>query len=145
MKSRRKSRELALQALYSKEITGETLTKIFCDIREANEEADEGVFTFMERLATTVSEKEKELDDIIVKQCKNWELDRVAILDKNILRLGIAEILYFEDIPPKVSIDEAIELAKTFSTEKSGIFINGILDPIAFREKNSSRSIHEQG
>jgi len=145
MKSRRKSRELALQALYSKEITGEPLSKIFFDIREANPEAEEGVFTFMERLAATVSEKEKELDEIIIKQCKNWELDRVAILDKNILRLGIAEILFFDDIPPKVSIDEAIELAKTFSTEKSGIFINGILDPIAFKEKNSSRSSHEQG
>ena len=145
MKSRRKSRELALQALYSKEISGEPIKKIFCDIREANAEAEVGVFTFMELLVTTVAEKEAEIDAIIIKQCKNWELDRVAILDKNILRLGIAEILYFDDIPPKVSIDEAIELAKTFSTEKSGIFINGILDPIAFKEKNSSRSIHEQG
>jgi len=139
MKSRRKSRELALQALYSKEITGESLTKIIRDIREENSEADEGVFLFMERLVKTVEEKESELDAIIVKQCKNWELDRVAILDKNILRLGIVEILFFDDIPPKVSIDEAIELAKTFSTEKSGIFINGILDPIAFKGNNNKQ------
>jgi len=135
MKSRRRSRELALQALYSMEIAHEALDKILADIRLENEaECGPEVIEYAERLARETIKRLGAVDAVIKKQCVNWEIDRVAVLDKNILRLAITEILNFEDIPPKVSIDEAIELAKKFSTEKSGIFINGILDPIAFKK-----------
>ncbi len=139
MKSRRKSREFALQALYSRDIAGESMQKIITDIRAENPAASEEVFQFMEKLVSSVAANEQVIDEKIKRQCKNWDLERVAIIDKNILRLAIAELTCFDDIPPKVSIDEAIELAKTFSTEKSGIFINGILDPIAFKEKQLSK------
>jgi transcription antitermination factor NusB len=134
MKSRRKARELALQALYSVEVAGETCEKVLSDIKAEAAPADE-VWEYTSRLARAACDKRAELDGLIRQQCDNWDLARVALLDKNILRMAITEILFFDDIPPKVSIDEAIELAKKFSTEKSGIFINGILDPIAFKNK----------
>lgn len=134
MKSRRKARELALQALYSIEVASESAAKVLDDIRREDAPAEE-VRTYTERLVNSVIEKRADLDKLIHEQSDNWDLARVAVLDKNILRMAITEILYFEDIPPKVSIDEAIELAKKFSTEKSGTFINGILDPIAFKKK----------
>ncbi len=134
MKSRRKAREFALQVLYSMEITGEDCNKVLDDVKKENNPAEE-VWEYTVRVARTASEKQGEIDELIRQQCDNWALTRVALLDKNILRMAITEILFFDDIPPKVSIDEAIELAKKFSTEKSGIFINGILDPIAFKRK----------
>jgi len=134
VKSRRKARELALQALYGIEITCEPCTKVLEDIKREDAQADE-VWEYASRLVLAVHSKLGELDALIKQQCDNWDLARVALLDKNILRMAITEILFFDDIPPKVSIDEAIELAKKFSTEKSGIFINGILDPIAFKNK----------
>jgi transcription antitermination factor NusB len=134
VKSRRKARELALQALYSMEVTGEACAKVLEDVKRENSPEEE-VWEYSSRLVLAAHEKQKELDELINRQCDNWDLARVALLDKNILRMAITEILFFDDIPPKVSIDEAIELAKKFSTEKSGIFINGILDPIAFKNK----------
>jgi transcription antitermination factor NusB len=134
VKSRRKARELALQALYGIEITGEPCAKVLEDIKREDPQAEE-VWEYASRLVLAVDSKLRELDALIKQQCDNWDLARVALLDKNILRMAITEILFFDDIPPKVSIDEAIELAKKFSTEKSGIFINGILDPIAFKNK----------
>jgi transcription antitermination factor NusB len=134
MKKRRLARELSLQALYSIELSGEDAGKVLSDLeREAAPDAD--TWEYAVRLTREVAARMPELNERIRKQCDNWELERVAVLDRNILRMAIAEILWFDDIPPKVSIDEAIELAKKFSTEKSGTFINGILDPIAFKEK----------
>ncbi|OGS35825.1 MAG: transcription antitermination factor NusB [Elusimicrobia bacterium RIFOXYB2_FULL_49_7] len=116
------------------EISKEPAQKVLADLeREVKPDAE--TFAYAERVVTAVSAQITTLDKIIAGQCKNWDLDRVALLDKNILRMAVAEILYFEDIPEKVSIDEAIELAKGYSTDKSGTFVNGILDPIAFKEK----------
>ena len=72
----------------------------------------------------------KEFDEIIRDKSKNWDLDRIAIIDRLILRMALAEFFYFEDIPPKVSISEAIEIAKIYSTTESSSFINGILDAV---------------
>ena len=140
MKKRRLARELSLQALYSLELSGESADKVLADIlREAA--PDPETWSYAVRLTREVASRLPELNDRIRKQCDNWELERVAVLDRNILRMAIAEILWFDDIPPKVSIDEAIELAKKFSTEKSGTFINGILDPIAFSEKKENKTL----
>ena len=72
-----------------------------------------------------------DLDRIILSVAENWHISRMAALDRNVLRLGAAEILYVDEVPEKVAINEAIEIAKTYSTEKSGGFVNGILDKVA--------------
>jgi N utilization substance protein B len=129
VKERRKAREIVLQALYAWEVGGspirETLGQL-CKERIAAETAD-----YAEQLASRVEEHRERLDAYIADQTANWRLDRFAAVDRNILRMAIAEMLFMEDVPAKVSIDEAIELAKKYSTEKSGKFVNGILDPIA--------------
>jgi N utilization substance protein B len=137
MKKRRRAREIALTALYSIEVGGEGIDNALSDIRR-EARADEDILSYAERLVRTVADHLPELDRTIANQCRNWDLKRVAIIDKNILRMAVAEILYFDDIPEKVSIDEAIELAKRYSTEKSGTFVNGILDPIAFKDKKEN-------
>ncbi|MGV8018489.1 MAG: transcription antitermination factor NusB [Ignavibacteria bacterium] len=79
------------------------------------------------------------IDSLITERIKNWEYDRVAILDKIILRLAIAEILYFPEIPPKVSINEAIELAKLYCSDKSPTFVNGVLDAVLNNLKKENK------
>lgn len=85
---------------------------------------------FAKSLLTTVLEKEKHLEGFIIPKLKNWDPERIAALDMIIMRLGVAEFLYFETIPPKVTINEYIDIAKEYSTQQSGQFVNGILDNI---------------
>ena len=92
-------------------------------------------------LTSTCHKYKSNLDTLITEKLDNWELTRVAVIDKVILRLALAEILYFEEIPPQVSINEAIELAKKYSTDRSGKFINGILDAI-YRERQEEKNSH---
>jgi N utilization substance protein B len=132
VKKRHLAREIALQVLYMMDVAREDRGRLLSATRDRFK-IDPDTWAYTARLVDAVSGRLAELDGIIAKQCQNWDLERVAVLDKNILRMAITEILYFEDIPAKVAIDEAIELAKKFSTEKSGTFVNGILDPIAFK------------
>ena len=126
---RRIIREKVLQALYAYEISGESIDLIIdyvlSDLKEHKEE-----YSFAVSLIHKVIEKKKELDEMIHSKVEHWEFNRLAVIDKLILRIGICELLYFEDIPPKVSINEAIEIARRFSTEKSDKFVNGVLDSI---------------
>ena len=85
---------------------------------------------FAEGLIRGVIENRERLDEIIRKHAKNWDMHRMAVVDRNIMRLGIYEMLFRDDIPPVVSINEAVDIAKKFSTEDSGKFVNGILDKI---------------
>jgi len=85
---------------------------------------------FAKGLLNTVLEKEKHLESLIVPKLKNWDPERIAALDMIIMKLGVAEFLYFETIPPKVTINEYIDVAKEYSTQQSGQFVNGILDNI---------------
>lgn len=85
---------------------------------------------FSKMLIRKTLEGETLLDELIDKAAKNWELERIAILDRILMQMAISELLYFDEIPPKVSVNEAIEIAKKYSTEKSGTFINGVLDSI---------------
>ena len=89
-------------------------------------EADE----FLRRLVLGVLEHCEELDRLIERYSENWRLDRIDVIDRNILRMALFELLYCEDIPPKVTINEAIDLGKRYGSEDSGSFINGILDRI---------------
>jgi N utilization substance protein B len=92
-------------------------------------------FSFVEMLVTTTLDNQKKIDPLIEKCAPEWPLDQVTIVDRNILRLGICELLFgnYEEVPPKVAINEAIELAKSFGGESSGRFVNGVLGTI-YRE-----------
>jgi N utilization substance protein B len=129
MSSRRRARELALRAAYALEMSGNPLHTIIEDsILSRGESAR--VSEFATALVKAIFEHRGELDRMIRARATNWDFERIAVLDRLILRLAVCEFLFFEDIPPKVTIDEAIEIAKKYSTEKSGTFINGILDGI---------------
>jgi N utilization substance protein B len=126
---RKKSREFALQVLYQLNITKQDVVTALTQFEEhflSPEEADE----FLRRLVLGVLEHCPELDRLIEQYSENWRLDRINLIDRNILRMALFELLYCEDIPPKVTINEAIDLGKRFGSEDSGSFINGILDRI---------------
>jgi transcription antitermination protein NusB len=126
---RRKSREFALQVLYQWEITKKDVTKILSEFQASfsgSEERDE----FLNRLILGVLEHCQEIDRLIEKYSENWRLVRMDIIDRSILRMAVFELLHCEDIPPKATMNEAIELGKRYGSEDSGGFINGILDRI---------------
>ena len=85
---------------------------------------------FARHLVLGIWTKREELDSLISRSSRNWRLERMSHVDRNVLRLGAFEMLFMKDIPPKVSIDEAVELGKKFGSEESGAFINGVLDNI---------------
>ncbi|MBI5044081.1 MAG: transcription antitermination factor NusB [Nitrospirae bacterium] len=127
MGHRRKARELALQILFQYDLTkGECNTEEFLKDKEIEDDIKE----FTIRLKDAVIAHLQEIDAIIKKKTKGWSLKRMAVVDRNVLRFAICEMLYFPDIPPKVTINEAIEIAKKYGSEDSGQFVNGILDSI---------------
>jgi N utilization substance protein B len=135
MGTRRKSRELALQVLFQMdvgEIALEDAVKNFWKIEKVLPE----IRDFTLKLSGGVAENIVQIDELIKKYTKNWALDRINNIDRNILRIAVYEIIYCPDIPYKVSINEAIEIAKKYGTPESGKFINGVLDRVA-KEKNS--------
>ncbi len=134
---RRFAREKVLQALYAYQLNGEGLTKhsdaMLLDIHSEHDRA------FGRKLINSVVANSDELNSNIQEKVSNWEIERIAVIDKILLRMGIAEMLYFEDIPPKVSINEVIDMSKEFSSANSGKFINGILDAILTDLKNEGK------
>jgi len=130
---------LALRALYAHELSDNPIEGIVQDMILNNPQDHERVKAFAAALVRQCIFNKKAIEELIVGQAHNWDFDRIAVLDRLIMRLAICEFLYFEDIPPKVSIDEAIEISKKYSTEKSGIFINGILDGIFLQLKRDGR------
>ena len=135
--NRRDLREKSLQILYAYEFRGEGLTSICNDVLvDIN---DIGARDFSIGLVNKVISNKKILDESIKERVNNWEMDRIALIDRILLRIGIAELYYFPDIPPKVSINEVIEIAKDYSTSNSGKFINGILDAILTDLKQSGK------
>jgi N utilization substance protein B len=102
--------------------------------------AQQKATSYVKQLVSQYLKSRKEIDTLIKKKLQNWDLKRVAIIDKVILRMAIVEIIYFDEIPPEVSINEAIELAKKYSTAGSGKFINGLLDAIYRTQKAKKRS-----
>lgn len=134
---RRIIREKVLQILYAQELNKESLTSFSAEVLDdVKDEADQ---EFARSLIRRVLSNIEELDSKIKERVENWELNRIALIDKILLRMGICELLYFPDIPPKVSINESIEIAKNYSTAGSGKFINGILDAILAEQKKSGK------
>lgn len=129
MKKRRRARELALEALYRLEITKDDHEAILVDIFTRTHLSKE-ITDFTRQLVCQTAEELPAIDEIISRTAENWQLERIAILDKNILRVAICELIHFPDIPFKVTIDEAIELAKKYSTAESRRFVNGVLDKV---------------
>jgi len=141
MRKRTIARELVLKVLYQSDIRKEaihSLTEEFLASVEI-EDAQE-IFEFARILLSGIEKNLTAIDQKITQYASNWHLDRMAVIDRNVLRLGIFELLYMEDIPSKVTINEAIELAKRFGDVESGKFVNGILDKAHKSRKPSSEN-----
>jgi transcription antitermination factor NusB len=129
MGKRHRARELALQVLFHMEFNPGNPDESFERICRSFS-PPKGIRPFSMQLVSGVCEKKDEIDKLISRSSKNWRLGRMSRVDRNILRVAVFEVMYMKDIPPKVSIDEAVELGKRFGTDESGAFINGILDRI---------------
>ncbi|RPJ02779.1 MAG: transcription antitermination factor NusB [Deltaproteobacteria bacterium] len=143
MGKRRRSRELALQALYQRDITGQEGVRGLAQLRE-HLSPEEGDDEFADRLVRGVLEHGQEIDQVIEEHSENWRLERMPAVDRNILRIATFELLHCEEIPPKATLNEAIQLGKRFGSEESGSFINGILDRILSRSVTQKPSQNEK-
>jgi len=129
MGNRRKSRELAMQALFYMD-TNRSISLENLDLYCRNFQPSEKVRPFFLQLVQGVIASKARVDAVIERYSSNWKIHRMSCVDRNILRLAVYEVLFLEDIPVKVSINEAIDIGKKFGTDESGAFINGILDSI---------------
>ena len=130
MRKRTKAREYALKILYAIDITKEESKKCIEIFWQNHEETESQVKEFSDSLVLGVSKNLEFLDKLISFYATNWQLKRMAVIDRNILRFATYELIFMEDIPPKVSINEAIDIAKKYGDKDSGKFVNGILDKI---------------
>jgi N utilization substance protein B len=128
MGSRHQSRERALQILFQYDIHGKP--GLWLDEFWKPLKADDETRAFAERLVQGVVEHKAEIDTLIGKYATNWKISRMPIVDRNILRAGLYELLWMDEVPAKVTMDEAIELAKSFGDEEASKFVNGILDKV---------------
>ena len=129
MRKRTKAREAALQVLYQIDIKNEPASDQLRDY-QAHHNEDASVREFCSQLVMGTIEHIQKIDELIKKYAANWELSRMAVIDRNIIRMSTYELLHESDIPPKVTINEAIEIAKKYGDSDSGKFVNGILDKI---------------
>jgi len=140
MGNRRKSRELAMQALFYMDMSqndSDELLEHFC----LNFATSKKARPFFLKLVKGVIQARPEIDSIIETFSDNWKINRMSCVDRNIMRVAVYELLYCQDIPSKVSINEAIDVGKKFGTEESGAFINGILDSIRIALKKKKIDI----
>lgn len=129
MRKRTKARECALQILYQVDVTSDDFQDSMRNYWVENEESQE-IKDFAYHIVEGTCQKREDIDKLLTKYAENWALSRMAVVDRNILRMATYELLYCPDTPPKVCINEAVELAKKFSDVESGKFVNGILDRI---------------
>ncbi|MEM1127070.1 MAG: transcription antitermination factor NusB [Bacteroidota bacterium] len=138
MSSRREARERAMQALYAFELSGSDVQHVLRTVvRDQLDDPD--LRTFAEQLFIRSIDATDEAEQLVVDHVRNWDVSRIALIDRLLLRMAICEFLAFEDIPPKVTINEIIEVAKKYSTPRSGQFINGILDAVLIDLKREGR------
>ncbi|HMT10339.1 MAG TPA: transcription antitermination factor NusB [Ignavibacteria bacterium] len=129
--TRRYLREKALQTLYAFELTGDPIDQVkFQQLEELDKKDDR---KFCDDLIKYTVENDEKYETIIKETVDNWDMERIALIDAIIIKMCLTEFFHFEDIPPKVSINESIDIAKDFSTRNSGKFVNGVLDAILER------------
>ncbi len=133
MGSRHQSRERALQILFQYDIHGKP--DVWLDEFWEQCQATEDVRSFAEQLVSGVLGHKNDLDALIGKYATNWKVSRMQIVDRNILRIGAYELLWLDEVPAKVTVNEAIELAKDFGDEEAAKFVNGILDKVLTTEE----------
>lgn len=144
MASRHLSRTVAMQSLFEWDFNGssEDLKKIVKkNLQEFGNEINEP--EFVESLTLGTAEKSEEIDSVIMRIAPEWPIEQLSAVDKSVLRLGIYELRYLKDAPPKVIINEAVELAKTFGGEASGKFVNGVLGTL-YKEMEEAGEIMEE-
>jgi len=135
VRNRTKARECALKILYAIDIRKESASQCAGLFWESHPTIKNEVKEFSAFLVEGVSENQKVIDSMISKHATNWQIQRMPTIDRNILRLATFELLFAGDIPPKVSINEAIEMAKRYGDRDSGKFVNGVLDVINKSER----------
>jgi transcription antitermination factor NusB len=135
MRKRTLSREMSLKILYAADITKEPLDESSRKFLENNQQEEDEVVSYAVYLVNGVKENMEKIDAVISKYAANWEIGRMATVDRNILRVASYELLFSDEVPPKVAINEAIEMAKKYGDKDSSKFVNGILDKISKTEK----------
>lgn len=135
MRKRTKARECALKILYAIDITGQGPDESIDVFWLNNEESDNQTREFADSVVRGVCKNMELIDSVITKYTTNWQLKRMAVIDRNVIRCATYELLFREDIPPKVSINEAIDMAKKYGDKDSGGFVNGVLDKINKAER----------
>lgn len=130
MRKRTQARECTLKILYQSEITRKSIVDTAVQYWDDYEKKDEGIKKFSARLTDGIGRSVDDIDKKISEYAANWQLTRMAIIDRNVLRIGVFELVYATDIPPKVTINECVELAKKYGDVESSKFVNGILDKI---------------
>jgi N utilization substance protein B len=129
MGTRRQARELAMQALFCMDMQNNSSPQMlenFCDCFRPSKKSH----PFFMKLVNGVLETRNTIDALIERFSQNWKINRMSCVDRNVMRIAVFEMLYCDDIPPKVSINEAVDIGKKFGSEESGAFINGIMDGI---------------
>ena len=134
MRRRTLAREHALKILYQFDITKRPIETVVASYWQAEETKDQEIITYANLLAQGVAGAIKEIDQKISDYATNWQIKRMAIIDRNVMRIGLYELQHTTDIPPKVAINEAVELAKKYGDLESSKFVNGILDKIHKKE-----------
>jgi N utilization substance protein B len=130
MKERREARELALQVLYAVELCPDSDPEELIVYLMAERGDPEGAAAYARRLIRSVRKNRDEIDALLGRHSANWELKRMAAVDRNILRVAAAELLFSPDVPFRVVIDEAVEIAKRYGSDDSGKFVNGVIDAV---------------
>ncbi len=134
---KREARIFALKMAYAYEMTNQERSLVDNSInidKKLNQDSDD-ILIYSKKIVNTCIDNIQDIDSLITSKSANWDINRIAFIDKIIIRLALAEMLYFDEVPPKVSIVEAVEISKEFSTKDSSSFINGILDSI-YNENN---------
>ncbi len=129
MGTRRQARELAMQALFYMDMqkyASEEMLEYFCGCFCTSKKSR----PFLIKLVNGVLEEKGQIDTLVERFSQNWQINRMSCVDRNVMRIAVYEMIYCDDIPPKVSINEAVDIGKKFGTQESGAFINGIMDSI---------------
>ena len=129
-KQKRQARIITLQAIYAKELKGSDLDDTCAFMLDEGKPPMVNVIKYGKQLSNLIFQHASEVDEFIKNRSKNWDFDRITLIDKLILRMALVEMIYVDEVPPKVSIAEGVEIAKQLSTEDSSSFINGILDAV---------------